>query len=84
MVTQPIKAFIGAGRDIWDAKEQELWDSQGRQIYIPQMSEERNGRYTLSRIAKHHIRIVWVKSSDEFDSWALDKAMRKGRAFAGG
>lgn len=79
MVTQPIKAFMGVGRDIYDEKNKEVWDSHGLQIYIPQMSEQKNGTWTLSRIAKSHLRVVWAKSSDEFDEWALDKAMEKGQ-----
>jgi hypothetical protein len=83
MVVQPIKAFMGVGRDIFDPELREKWDSHGYQIYIPQMVETKNGVRTLSLIAKHHVQIVWVKSSDEFDAWALDKAMRRGRALGG-
>jgi hypothetical protein len=82
MVQQPIKAFMGVGRDIYDKPEE--WDSRGLQIYIPQMSERRNGVFTLSRIAKHHLHVVWVKSSDEFNEWALDKAMQRGRRISSG
>jgi hypothetical protein len=82
MVVQPVKAFLGVGRDIHDEATNETWDSRGLQIYIPQMSEERNGVRTLSRIARHHFRIVWVKSSRDFEAYALEAAMRKGRALA--
>jgi hypothetical protein len=83
MVMQPIKVFMGVGRDIYDAPNREVWDSHGLQVYIPNMSEQKNGTWTLSRIAKHHLRIVWVKSSDEFEREMLDKAMEKGRKIAG-
>ncbi|MFO0757692.1 MAG: hypothetical protein U0359_14440 [Byssovorax sp.] len=84
MVLQPVKAFLGVGRDVWDAQHREKWDSLGLQLYIPQMVETKNGVRTLSHIAKHHFQVMWVKSSDEFDAWALEQAMRRGSRIAGG
>jgi len=82
MVVQPIKAFLGVGREIYDKQHHEVWDSQGLQLYIPNMSEKKNGTHTLSRVAKHHVRIVWVKQSHEFEREMLDHAMAKGRRLA--
>lgn len=82
MVTQPIRAFMGIGRNIHDPVHGERWDSHGLQLYIPGMSEKRHGVTTLSTIARHHLRVVWVKASDDFDRWALERAMAKGRRMA--
>ncbi len=84
MVIKPIKVFMGVGRDIYDPGHGEKWESRGLQIYIPGMSENKNGVYTLSQVARSHLNIVWVKSSDAFDRWALEKAMNKGRKIANG
>ncbi len=82
MVVQPIKVFMGVGRDIYDSALREKWESHGLQLYIPGMAEKKNGVLTLSRVARHHLDVMWVKSSDEFDQWALDKAMTRGRRLA--
>lgn len=82
MVVQPVKVFIGVGKDIYDEEHDEHWNSRGLQLYIPQMAERRHGVWTLSRIAKHHFRIIWVKSSEAFEAYALEAAMRAGRALA--
>ena len=76
VVTQPIKAFMGVGRDQYDVAFSELWNSHGLQLYIPQMVELRNGKPVLSRLARHHVRMVWWKSSANFDAPALERAMR--------
>ena len=83
VVTQQIKAFMGVGRDQYDATHREMWDSHGLQIYIPQMVERRNGKSVLSRIARHHVRMVWWKSSIDFDAPTLERSMDKARRNAG-
>jgi len=85
MVKAPIKAFMGVGRGIYDAEalKKEVWDSHGLQIYIPNMGEQQRGTWTLSRVAKDHLHIVWVKSSDEFTKTMLETAMDQGRRITG-
>lgn len=80
VVVMPINAFMGVGRDIHDETYDEVWNSRGLQLYIPNMMQYEGGKWVLSDEAKKHLRIVRVMTSAEFDSWVLEEAMREMRS----
>ncbi len=76
MVTAPIKCFLGVGRKVNDGKTGEVWDSRELQLYIPNLSfKHPTGKWTLSPMARQHLRVLWVKPADEFRSWIWHEIM---------